>query len=163
MNDTNENKLDLYMELRKLVLGLHRKDTKPEDMDKVNAVLVDTNDGRKTFSVAAVIDGNCSLYFDNGQYIIGLGKDPDIADAAKQFASKAVESLPDTKPVTDTEILPEPFYRTFYLITDGGIYRTIAPTDSPMGMPPAQMHLTSLLSALLRAIHNSPALKQAEG
>ena len=163
MSDNSETKIDLYMELRKLVLGLHRKDTAPEDMDKVNAVLVDTNDGRKTFSVAAVLDGNCSLYFDNGQYIIGLGKDPDIAEAARQFAHKAGESLDTMKLVTDTELLPEPFYRTFYIITDGGVYRTIAPTDSPMGMPPAQMHLTSLLSALLRAIHNSPALKQAQG
>lgn len=171
MNNNNENISNNneaienpYMELRKIALGLHSKEGRPGDVDKVNAVLVDTNDGQRVFSIVAVADGNCSMYFDNGKFLIGLGKkDEDIARAAKLFTMQAEKALTFIPKVTNTDVLPAPYRRTFYLVTDGGIYRTIAPTDDPMGMPFDQTLLTNLLSNLMKKIHTSPLMQPSDG
>lgn len=154
-----KKKKDIYPEMRLLVFGLHREDGNPFEKNKINAMMFETNDGEKTFSVVVTADGNASMYFDNGTILSGFGKgDPNIRKTAAVVCAKAQEYLPELTKSKDMS-QPAEMRRAIFIITDSGFYRTVTPVDGLDGLDEAQSFLTGLYAVVINTIHNSPLLK----
>ncbi|MGD0478308.1 MAG: ankyrin repeat domain-containing protein [Nitrososphaerales archaeon] len=98
------------------------KDSAPRDPSDVIAVLMELGletGGAITFVSAH--DGHASLYTDEGGGIIGAGFHVPTAAASFALVGSAQGYLP-MMPLATTFPLPHPGYRSFWLITRGGVH-----------------------------------------
>ena len=155
----DKKKKDIYPQMRLLVFGLHREDGNPLEKNRINAIMFETNDGEKTFSVVVTADGNASMYFDNGTILSGFGKgDPNIKRTAAAVCANAQKYLPDLTKSKDMS-QPAEMRRAIFIITDGGFYRTVTPVENLDDLDEAQSYLTGLYAVVINTIHHSPLLE----
>lgn len=93
-------------------------------------VLMDINGGKGyTYTTVAIADGTASIYLSNGGGFIGGGQRYEaIRHAAITFVAIAASYRAQMKLAT-TFPLPKEGETAFYLLTDAGVFSTIAQTD----------------------------------
>lgn len=90
---------------------------------EVYAVVIDSNDGGRIYTVACFADGTCSVYYHSGAAHLGMGqKSSKIAGAAKAMVFSSEQVLPVLE-VSDDFTLPLDGERNFYLLTKNGVYK----------------------------------------
>lgn len=149
--EPNPSEENPYLGLRRKVLGLKRQDFVAYMREHaVHAVLIDTNMDGIIYSVALVVDGTISLYYQTGGGVLGMGqKFPDLAMATRAFvysADQVISKLPVAK---DTN-LPEVGERTFYIIAEDKVYKAVS-HKSQMADEPYEIQILNYLSEKVMA------------
>ncbi len=117
---------DVYFGLRNKMLQGSRKEFSLPPGTGANdpwGVLMDWGMEKATVTVVAVSDGSASVYFSSGGGFIGGGGQEPIRVAAKS-AVEAARSVPLSTPGSAPYPLPDRGGVVFYVLTDGGVYRT---------------------------------------
>ncbi|NLW88829.1 MAG: hypothetical protein GXY43_03795 [Clostridiaceae bacterium] len=156
-NDDGKN--SPYMGLRRMVLGLRRNDFEAYMREhNVHAVLIDTNMDGIVYSVACIVDGTISLYYETGGGVLGMGqKYPDLAMATRAFVYSTDRVLSKLG-VADHTLLPEADERAFYLITQDKIYKAVSRKSTiSEESPEVQMlnYLSEKVMSLFLSLYNA--------
>lgn len=120
----------LYEELRQRVLTIEPGSIGLDSSspDRVCAVLMETGSAEAVVTLVAIADGTVSLYFSNGEVIIGVGQHEGPREAGRSLLSAAQTFLGQARQ-TDEFPLPEAGHTRFYFMTVGGTYTADALED----------------------------------
>lgn len=116
-----------YLDFRQNILDLKRQDIQNIQDDApehpIYAAVVDMNTGNVTASLACIADGTASLYYSNGDGMLGLSeKSDEVFNATLAFLYSAEQVL-DALELAEDFSLPEPHLHNIYLISEDGIYK----------------------------------------
>jgi hypothetical protein len=117
---------DVYFGLRNKMLQGSRKEFSLPPGTGANdpwGVVMDWGMEKATVTVVAVSDGSASVYFSSGGGFIGGGGQEPIK-AAAQRAVESARSVPLSTRAAAPYPLPDRGGVVFYVLTDGGVYRT---------------------------------------
>jgi len=97
------------------------------------------------YSVALIVDGTISLYYQSGGGIIGMGqKFPDLAMATRAFVYSSDQVLSKLKPADDLD-LPGADERVFYLVAADKVYKAVS-RKTKMAQEPYEIQMLNYLS-----------------
>lgn len=116
-----------YQALRNQILELDIQATQIESKHKPRtwAVMMETGYPEGTVTLVALLDGNASLYFENGGGIIGGITYEKVRSAAASMTTTAESFIPHCKR-TDDFPLPKVSETIFYIKTNEGIFTSSA-------------------------------------
>jgi len=120
------NLRDMALTLDPTKIGLH-----PPRSNNVWGILMETGYEGAVVTLVTIADGTVSLYFSNGDGIIGIGEHKNARKAGDLFLSYAPNYLKFAK-LTDNFPLPEVGYTKFYFLTYDGIY-TVEERENNLG------------------------------
>lgn len=113
-----------YIHLRSMILNTNSKDIGIEPSEtnpNVWGVLMEFQVSGTVVTLVSLADGTTSLYFSNGNGMIGAGQHAEVAKASKNFVALAESYYTQVEQTTEFS-LPLPGRVKFYFLAFPGIY-----------------------------------------